>query len=497
MDASSYDQIPYTSLAFPQTHPDHLASIARLFALSPPDVSASRVLELGCASGGNIVPMAWNLPRSEFVGIDLSQQQVADGCATIAALGLRNIRIEHASIADVDEGWGQFDYIICHGVFSWVERDVQDTILAIVARTLSANGIAYVSYNTYPGWHAREMVRQMMRYHAAQFSEVGAQVAQARALLSFLASATKDTGPYHDVLAREAERLSRSPDSYVFHEHLERTNIPLYFHEFVARAESAGLQYLSESIVSEMLTSTFSPDVARTLQRISPDLLHLEQYMDFVRNRQFRQTLLCHANLSPQRALTPEALSGLLLSSAAVADNSVDLTSGVPVTFSSGTRRARVTSPGSKAALHLLMERWPCGVAADDLFEMALQRAAPYLDVASAGDMEAAMTEDLFGAVMHGLIDVRTQPPPCTNQPSNTPRAHPLAAFQAERGPLVVNAHHAMHDLDPLTRDVLTLSNGQRTRDEMVQTLGNRLDAGRATLDAAITALTRRALFVG
>jgi methyltransferase-like protein len=341
------------------------------------------------------------------------------------------------------------------------------------------------------------MVRQMMRYHAAQFSEVGAQVEQARALLSFLASATKDTGPYHDVLAGEAERLSRSPDSYVFHEHLERTNIPLYFHEFVARAGSAGLQYLSESIVSEMLTSTFSPDVARTLQRISPDLLHLEQYMDFVRNRQFRQTLLCHANLSPQRALTPEVLSGLLLSSAAVADTSVDLTTGVPVTFSSGTRRARVTSPGSKAALHLLMERWPCGVSADDLFEMALQRAAPYLDVASAGDMEAAMTEDLFGAVMHGLIEVRTQPPPCTNQPSNTPRAHPLAAFQAERGPLVVNGHHAMHDLDPLTRDVLTLANGHRTRDEMVRTLGNRLDGGRATLDAAITALTRRALFVG
>jgi methyltransferase-like protein/2-polyprenyl-3-methyl-5-hydroxy-6-metoxy-1,4-benzoquinol methylase len=497
MDASSYDQIPYTSLAFPQTHPDHLASVARIFALSPADVSACRVLELGCASGGNIVPMAWNLPRSEFIGIDLSQQQVEDGCATIASLGLRNIRIEHASIADVDERWGQFDYILCHGVFSWVEREVQDTIFAIVSRNLSPNGIAYISYNTYPGWHTRDMVRQMMRYHAAQFSEANAQVEQARALLPFLASATAGTGPYHDVLTSEAERLSRSPDSYVFHEHLERTNIPLYFHEFIARAEAAGLQYLSESNVSEMLTSTFPPDVARTLERISPDLLHLEQYMDFVRNRQFRQTLLCHANLRPTRALTPDVLSGLLLASAAVADNSPDLAPDVPVTFSSGTRRARVTSPGSKAALHLLMERWPCAVAADDLFEIALQRAAPYLDVASAGDMEAAMTGDLFGGVMHGLIDVRTQPPPCTNQPSNAPRAHPLAAFQAERSPLVVNAHHAMHELDPLTREVLTLSDGHRTRDDMVTMLGNRLEAGRATLDAAITALTRSALLIG
>jgi methyltransferase-like protein/trans-aconitate methyltransferase len=497
MDASSYDQIPYTSLAFPQTHPDHLASLGRIFALSPPDVSTCRVLELGCASGGNIMPMAWNLPRSEFVGIDLSQQQVGDGRATIAALGLRNIRIERASIADVDGGWGQFDYIICHGVFSWVERDVQDAIFTVVSRNLSPHGVAYVSYNTYPGWHTREMVRQMMRYHAAQFSEPRAQVEQARALLPFLASATKDSGPYHDLLAGEAERLSRSPDSYVFHEHLERTNIPLYFHEFIARADRAGLQYLSEAIVSDMLTSHFPADVARTLERISPDLLHLEQYMDFVRNRQFRQTLLCHANLRPRRALTPEVLSGLLLSSAAVARDTPDLTPGVPMTFISGTRRADVASPAGKAALTTLMERWPCAVSTEELIETSLQRAAPYVDATAVIDTKTAMTEELFAGVMHGLIDAHTQPPPCTNQPSNTPRAHPLAAFQATRGPLVVDAHHTMHELDPVALAVLTLSDGHRTRDDIAATLGSRLEAGRTTLDMAIASLTRRALLVG
>jgi hypothetical protein len=143
------------------------------------------------------------------------------------------------------------------------------------------------------------------------------------------------------------------------------------------------------------------------------------------------------------------------------------------------------------------MEQWPCAVDAEELIAAALRRAAPYVDAATVNDTNAAVTEDLFGAVMHGLIDVRTHLPPCTNQPSNTPRAHPLAAFQAERSPLVVNAHHAMHELDALTRDVLTLSDGHRTRDDMTATLGNRLAAGRATLDAAITALTRSALLIG
>src|SRR5262245_1718265 len=263
--ASSYDQIPYTSHAFPQTHPDRLATTARIFRLSPPDVAACRVLELGCASGGNLIPVDFNFPRSEFVGIDLSGHQVEEAKQAIGALGLPNIRIEQASIMDVDESWGRFDYIICHGVFSWVEPEVQDRILNIAARNLSPDGVAYISYKTYPGWHMREMFRSMMRYHAEQYDEPQEQVNQARALLAFLASASTDTGPYNSWLAGEAERLGRSPDAYVFHEHLERTNLPIYFHEFIGRAERVGLQYLSEALVTEILTPNFPAPVAAPL----------------------------------------------------------------------------------------------------------------------------------------------------------------------------------------------------------------------------------------
>src|SRR6185436_718710 len=376
MDASSYDQIPYTSVAFPQTHPDRLATIARIFALTPPDVASCRVLELGCAGGGNLIPMALNLPGSEFVGIDLSRRQVEDAQSAIGELGLRNIRIEQASILDVGDDWGSFDYIICHGVFSWVDAEVQEKILAIASRNLAATGVAYVSYNTYPGWHVRDMVRHMMRYHAGQFSEPREQVEQARALLTFLATASRDTGPYNQLLVGEAERLGRSPDSYLFHEHLERSNSPIYFHQFIERAARAGLQFLSEAVVSEMLTSHFPALVAATLERISPDLLHLEQYMDFVRNRQFRQTLLCHDACRPVRTLNPDVLDGLMLSSAAVADTAApDLAPDVPVVFTNGSKRAQIASPSTKAALTILMERWPRAIDVTELCDLSMQRA--------------------------------------------------------------------------------------------------------------------------
>ena len=155
MDAAraiSYDEVPYTSLPFLQTHPDRLACLATLFGLQPPALDACRVLELGCASGGNLVPMAVALPRARFVGVDLSPVQIADARTVVAALALDNIEFRAASIADVDDSWGAFDYIIAHGVFSYVPPAVQQRMLEICARQLTPHGIAFISYNTLPGW---------------------------------------------------------------------------------------------------------------------------------------------------------------------------------------------------------------------------------------------------------------------------------------------------------------------------------------------------------
>jgi trans-aconitate methyltransferase len=187
---SSYDEVPYESHPFSQTHPDRLATLGRLFGMAPAPVERCRALELGCASGGNLIPMACQLPGSEFVGVDNSRREVEMGRGIIAALGLTNVRIEPASILDVDDSWGRFDYIIAHGVYSWVPDHVQDKMLAICAANLPPQGIAYVSYNTYPGWHMREMIRHMMLYHVAQFPDAQQRLQQARALVDFLARST-------------------------------------------------------------------------------------------------------------------------------------------------------------------------------------------------------------------------------------------------------------------------------------------------------------------
>src|SRR5215470_14456784 len=124
--ASDYDALPYRSTPYTHTQPAHLAAIAMLLGMAPPPADKARVLELGCASGGNIIPLAARYPHARFVGIDLSLRHVEDGQRAITHLGLQNIEIRHGNIGDLSIVGPQFDYVVCHGVFSWVPRTVQD-----------------------------------------------------------------------------------------------------------------------------------------------------------------------------------------------------------------------------------------------------------------------------------------------------------------------------------------------------------------------------------
>ena len=114
----SYDQVPYESFAMPDTHPDNLATLGHLLGVQGAAPECCRVLELGAAAGGNLIPMAFGLPDSTFVGVELGAEQARRGQAMIAELGLRNVRLRHQDILDVDEAQAAFDYILVHGVYS-------------------------------------------------------------------------------------------------------------------------------------------------------------------------------------------------------------------------------------------------------------------------------------------------------------------------------------------------------------------------------------------
>lgn len=487
--ATSYDELPYTSYPYARSHPDRLATIARLFGMRPAEVERARVLELGCASGGNLVPIAQELPDAELVGIDLSARQVHDGQAAIAELGLRNVRLVHGDLSTVDESWGRFDYVVCHGVFSWVPRSVQDRILEICAANLAPQGVAYISYNTYPGWHLRESVRHMMRWHVAQFEGSKRRTEQAAALVEFLAQSVADQNdPYALLLRRELDILARTGDDYLFHEHLEEHNTPCYFHELVERLEKVGLQYLAESDVQTMLGRELPASVNETLGRIAPDLVRMEQYMDFVRNRQFRQTLVCSADIPLRRALGPDLVSGLHVGFA-LADP------GAAVDYREGIEHAFTTAAGltvtsaralTKAALVVAARAWPQVVPFESL-STAARAELGAAGVQAPPRATGPLASDLLSCFFAATVELRTSPVRAVREAGERPAVSSYARWQARHGTFATSRRHLRVDLDPSARHLLPLLDGTRDLETLVDALAGLVREGtlRLSLDDA------------
>jgi methyltransferase-like protein len=478
--SASYDEVPYDSHPFAQTHPSRLFTVATLFGLRPTAVTRCRVLELGCAAGGNLIPMADYLPDSEFVGVDLSAKQIEHGRANVAKLGLRNIILKHASITDVDVAYGQFDYIIAHGVYSWVPEHVREKILNICGTMLTPNGVAYVSYNTYPGWHMRGMIRDMMRYHASRFNTAQLKTQQSRALLDFLATNTRQDGPYSQLLKQEVETLRHQADHYLYHEHLEDVNDPLYFHQFIDGARKHNLTYLGEARIGSMVTGNFGPDVEKTLKMLATDQIQVEQYMDFLRNRMFRETLLCSNKLAPNWSVQPETLRGLHVASGtkpilAEGQTAVNLRSEenqmyqTPANYQIGTNR-----PLLKAAIQLLQQVFPATIPFDTLrkksreliggFETANARQqAEDTQLIALGLLNCYLTSDMIE--FHGI------PVPQSPPVSEKPIAMPWARITATEAGHFANRRHEVIRLNPLDRQLIPLLDGVNDRTIILERL--------------------------
>lgn len=475
MAASRYDDVPYAKRPFAQSHPDHLAVLATLFGMAPASIAKCRLLELGCASGGNIIPMASSLPDSRFLGIDLSARQVADAQATIKALRLTNVEIKQGDILKVTKRLGEFDYIVAHGVYSWIPDQVRDKLLRICHDNLSRNGVAYVSFNSYPGWHFRRMIREMMLYHTRQFADPSAQIAQARMFLEFLAQSAPEDSTYGLVLRDEQNLLRQNSDSYLFHDHLEDINDPVYFHEFIERAARHGLQYLAEADISSMMLGNFPQNVAETLRTISNNAIRTEQYIDFLRNRSLRQTLLCRKENSLNRTPAPECVERLHIACAAKpASQSVDFNHGKPEVFRLPNGVTLTTAnPLVKAAFEQLAEHWPQSMSFDALVTVARGRlsATTGADKGAVGADVQILAAQVFEGCLNNFVVLRTREAPFVTSISDRPMVSPLARYQTLAGEPVTNQLHESGNVDPFVRQILQLLDGRNDRRAIVDHL--------------------------
>lgn len=491
--ARSYDEAPYPGRAYAHTHPDYMAVLATLLGLKPPPVARCRVLEIGCATGANLMPMALNLPEASFVGIDLSPRQIADGRRTVDALGITNITLLARDLQEVGDELGQFDYIIAHGVYSWTPAPVRDRLMALIKRCLTPDGIAYVSYNTYPGWHMLGAIRDLMLYTVRDVEDPQDRARIARALLDMLAeSDSEHANAFNSFIAAYAnqfrsmlDRLGPLSHAFLLHDALEIVNDPVSFAQFAAHAAQHGLQYLAETEFPMVLPQGLKPETVDAMRSFSRSGIDLEQYMDFLRGRQFRQTLLCHDHLKIRRTLRPERLAGMSVTALMHPESQpVDLADETPVVFRNLHDVAfTVTAPVTKAALLLLAEASPRAVPFETLAVEARRRAVEA--GASLEDIEpSALARRLGGDLLRAfatattLVSFHLHPPVVATHPGEYPQATSLARLEAQTGIEVTNLYHDVLHLDPFDRHLLQLLDGRRDRSAIVREMASAVARG-------------------
>ena len=475
----SYDEMPYPDVAKPFTHISRLAAIGNLHGLTPVTPASCQVLELGCADGGNLLPMALRFPRSQFTGIDLSPVQIEIGRGHATAVAASNLDLRVADILDLgSDDLGTYDYIIVHGVYSWVPAPVQEKILSICRDHLNTDGLAYVSYNTYPGWRAKQAVREMLRHHTQR---IDAPRAKAEAALTFLGALPTATDLPGDPAAIVADRLRQDlesvedPVTYLAHEYLIDANQPLYVSDFLSRVAAKGLQYVDDAYPGSTAPERLPAAAQQLVREMSGDACGQQQYIDFMANMSFRRSLLCHAHLQLRRDVSLDRLRPLYAAATCSRRDPID---GVPAFRTDPGQVFSVQHEGFRGILDRLVEARPTSVPVSHLLDIL------------GGDVADSDAAAMLSGLLHSAaLEFTSHPFHCTTHAGERPCASNLARHQAASG-LVTNAvHRPVGIQDPVEQHLLPLLDGTYARPELVALLQKRLTPGEPLGEAEWIAL--------
>lgn len=435
-----YERFPYRHGAIAASHPARLAAIGRLLGLPAALPECCRVLELGCAEGWNLLPLAERFPHSEFVGVDFVPAHIGAGEQARRECGLENVRLICGDLCGLSLESGSYDYVIAHGVYSWVREGVRDRLLAICADALRPSGIAYVSYNTLPGSALPSAVRQILRPQLDPAASASSTEAHVRRLLSSLTKAFANESGFYAALMREVlAEMSEKPVALLMHDELSEVNYPCTFLDFAAHSARHGLHFLAEAHFASMPLDHLRLEAREALGQLGLDFPQAQQFLDLIGNRRHRSTLLTRDEIPPGRALDSAVISDCALSShLTLAKAEVDLRPGIAIQVAGkhGVQFA-ISDPALKAILGVLIAAAPERIT----FAVAVERAHQAL---STTGVQAELNEDLLCHALAKLFTIDQLDLLFTGSTAwlNSPEPTPLMRYQAEHSLPVVNRWH-------------------------------------------------------
>jgi SAM-dependent methyltransferase len=290
-----YSERRYPDLSHPVTDISRLwvsARVAGLEHLAEP--SNCRVLEFGCAAGQNLLPLAARYPKSDFTGLDYSDTAIRKARQVSYDASLSNIRFETGDL----EHWRPShpcDFLIAHGIFSWVPEAVKTRVLDLCGQVLSDSGVACISYNTLPGWSLRRDLVPLVKAlsHNPAAAGLGDSVESVAASLAEMSSA--GTPHAENVRSICRDMVKKGPTVLPFDDFAPVCDA-VYFAQFASWAAERGLRYLGEARLQDNLPDGISPSAFEKLAPLAADPILLQQTLDLLSGRTHRNSLFCRAD---------------------------------------------------------------------------------------------------------------------------------------------------------------------------------------------------------
>ncbi len=431
-----YDALAYPARVTSASEPARMAAIARMHGHAGADPATARVLDIGCGVGTNALNLAMLQPRSTVVGIDVSGVQIDAAKAARQTLGVANARFEHVDLTQLPSDFGEFDYIVAHGLYAWIPDEVRQRLLAVVAQHLAPSGVALISYNIQPGWAFRSMARELM-LRASGPAEPEHVVARAREALSDAVETAPEHSAWRHALAGLHAEVQDFSDADLFHDLLAHVCEPVWFHQFHSAAGQAGLRYMGESTFPETADLLLGNERRAALTELGSDLAARQTFKDALLNRAFRSSLMVRASNKIDSKYSPIRLQELFVWT--------DLNrTDVAGRYLSPSRGAvTLSEPALARVLDTLIAARPSAVLARDL----------------PGNPDAVL-HNLVGLWGYGFVDARVGQTRCADL-SARPVAHSLARLLCQTG-VVPNRRHESVNVDSEDAALLALLDGSR-----------------------------------
>ena len=452
-----YERLGYPGQPYLYTHPARLSGLSALAGGPTPLVENARILELGCGDGINLLSLAAQLPGAIAIGIDGSEEAISKARRHAQHLRLDTVEFIEADLATYTTDM-TFDYIIAHGVYSWVEEPIRRKILNLISTALAPEGLAYVSYNITPGWHLRNIVRDAMLFGTPQDAAPTYQIKRATEITRDLAGAIPQTLLHGRVFKTFAEHLGDTSAPLLFHDFLAPENHPISHAQFSTECQRYGLSWLMESAASDIRHPEL-PEALLTWIGTHRSESTQQALLDHAYGRDFRRSILVHSSV---KAARPSSLSSVLrqmhVALRAPAPEPIDIRQGVGLTLPTPRGQRTFTETHEKGLIAALGASFPASRPVSTLALLVNELCGPFSEEYFTVD---ALTELLITLAEREMLDILTEARKAPSPNYGRPRTYRVAAYELRRHThRVTTRFHEQVSLDPLDHYLLQQCDG-------------------------------------